>query len=776
MHPTHAAILHELGRLALAQQQLEIAEGAFRALVLAPRPAGPDGDAIPTRSELYLELGDMALSKGETDRAADLLDSAFHAALESPAELPRFEQALRARERFELLARAISRRYETSATTAERVRAFGDLVELWAEALGRPEELGATLRSKLESLAAELEQSPMEDVDAWHALSGACLRLDDQNRFIALLESTLPRLSRAARARLRLSLAEVLLGDPARTAEAIGALRSVLEENPEAVEAAELLSSVLAREGRLEELAALLAQRLALLEKSPDTPVTAFARLGIELGSLLERLGRGAEALPIYEAVLDRAPDGGALVKLAPRLAALDSARLIDCLERLVATDPAPVAVLVKDLLSGIDPGAAPELVQRALAVAFAADPDPRDAELLGVRAALREATGDEDGALSDLERASALDARFRPGAIELLQKRVDRGAASDLDEQVIRLVDLLLGAEQGARARAELERLLGRAPSHKQGLWRMATLASTEGDWQLATSAYHELFPLLDGTDELREVALALCETCERAGRVADARSPLERALELSPEDAVLQQKLEQIYEAAGDFGRLARALTARADQAEPAERTRLLARAARILLENAHDVHYALSTLERVRATDPHDPEANLLWAKAERTLGRTDRALEVLRETLHANRGKRSPLVASLQLEIAHAHLAGDELFEAFDALKAGFNLDRKNVELALLLGLVALDLDDDKTAERALLAVISLPAADPGTSAETRATAFFHLGALAHLKGDLARARRMLGKATTENPNHEAARALLEALAPRAAAAG
>jgi hypothetical protein len=129
-----------------------------------------------------------------------------------------------------------------------------------------------------------------------------------------------------------------------------------------------------------------------------------------------------------------------------------------------------------------------------------------------------------------------------------------------------------------------------------------------------------------------------------------------------------------------------------------------------------------------------------------------------------------------VASLQLEIAHAHLAGDELFEAFDALKAGFNLDRKNVELALLLGLVALDLDDDKTAERGLLAVISLPATDPGVSAETRATAFYHLGALAHLKGDVARARRMLGKATGENPNHEAARALLDALAPRAAAAG
>ena len=91
---------------------------------------------------------------------------------------------------------------------------------------------------------------------------------------------------------------------------------------------------------------------------------------------------------------------------------------------------------------------------------------------------------------------------------------------------------------------------------------------------------------------------------------------------------------------------------------------------------------------------------------------------------------------------------------------------------------MLGLVALDLDDDKTAERALLSVISQPAqgAEAATTAELRATAFFQLAALAHAKGDVARARRMAGKATAENPSHEAARMLLEALAPRAVATG
>jgi tetratricopeptide (TPR) repeat protein len=450
-------------------------------------------------------------------------------------------------------------------------------------------------------------------------------------------------------------------------------------------------------------------------------------------------------------------------------------ANALSLLQRALESKPGDRAI-VRQLIDTQHRSGDDRAALQTLDTALAAE--PQDVELLGVRAGLREGLGDEDGAVADLERARAIHADFSDPLLELLQRIADR-SAPDNDSHAIRFVDLLLETGQTGRARSELERLLARTPNHKEALRRIATLASSEGDWELATSAYHELFPLLDGTDELRSVALALAATCELAGRVADARSPLERALELSPDDPVIEDKLEQVYQSNADFSGLARLITKRAERAsEPGERTRMLVRAARVLFEQADDVHRALSILEQIRADAPHDLEANLLWARAQRKLGHAARVLEPLRETLNANRGKRTPLVASAQLEIAHAHLAGDDLFEALDALKAGFNLDRKNVELALLLGLVALDLDDEKTAERALLSVISQPAqgAEAIATAEMRATAFFQLAALAYAKGDLARARRMAGKATSEDASHEGARALLEVLAPRAVATG
>ena len=43
-----------------------------------------------------------------------------------------------------------------------------------------------------------------------------------------------------------------------------------------------------------------------------------------------------------------------------------------------------------------------------------------------------------------------------------------------------------------------------------------------------------------------------------------------------------------------------------------------------------------------------------------------------------------------------------------------------------------------------------------------------TAFYHLAAMAHGKGDLAKARRWVTKAVAEDPAHAAARSLLKTL--------
>jgi tetratricopeptide (TPR) repeat protein len=131
------------------------------------------------------------------------------------------------------------------------------------------------------------------------------------------------------------------------------------------------------------------------------------------------------------------------------------------------------------------------------------------------------------------------------------------------------------------------------------------------------------------------------------------------------------------------------------------------------------------------------------------------------------VQANRGKRSPSIARLHLEAGRAHLMLDDLVEALEALKVALNMDPRSVEIGLLLGLVALDLDDERTAERVFLA---LAAKVPQTEGErqAQATAYSHLASMAFMKGELPKARRLLGKALAAEADHPAALALQERL--------
>src|SRR5262249_10195592 len=122
----------------------------------------------------------------------------------------------------------------------------------------------------------------------------------------------------------------------------------------------------------------------------------------------------------------------------------------------------------------------------------------------------------------------------------------------------------------------------------------------------------------------------------------------------------------------------------------------------------------------------------------------------ALTRLEPVFARGRAKRGPVAAELHLVGAKAHLAHDELLEAFEKLKAGFAIDPRHRELAMLAGLVALDLGDERTAERAFLAVVRLPPEDDGWSDEGTAdtkNATLHLATIAEARGDGRRAQQL-----------------------------
>ena len=753
--PANAPILADLGRVALDARHLDVAASAYRGLLLLLRNPDAQGDSV-SRPEVILNLSRIALLRGDPRHAAGVLDSALEEALDVGDSGEAFQRGLLEMGRADLVSATLQRRIGRTPSLESRAGALRSLAELWMGSLGRDRELGERIRHHADAMLRELADGQSPGAMAWLALWSVLSRLEDPEAALRRLpqsEGLIPVLKDAVRAmdpgkdraRLQMLLARTVIAKAESSDEAIALLSGVLDD-------------VLACVG-------------------PDAPEFLEAALG--LGDALERARRRDDALRHYESILDRKPSRAETVRrIAERLEALGSDRLADGFELWMSLDPdakrlAPRLVDLRAAQGDADASV------RALVLALAADPTnrafvdrlahhheeqedwpavarvlggaldkapsdrplllrvvdaqrraaagsevlrlldaaiaktPSDPELLRLRAVAREAAGDDEGAAADLRRIAG-EAGSVDLVIETLSRIVERGAPAAADAHAIELVEVLLGASRVEQAQGALDRLLARNPRHTGALERTATLAARAGLWDRAADAYGRLLPILatEATSDpgrLAEVGLALADACERAGRPGTAREPIERLLRAQP------------------------------DTVKPAGQS----------------------------------VEASLAWARLLAKVGRAGDALPVLLDVVARNRGKRHPALGAVHLEIGRAHFAKDELVEAFQALKAGFAVDPRHSELALMLGLLAIDLDDDKTAERALLAVASATAqngSSNGCAADAKKVrALYQLAAMADAKGETAKAHRWATAASREDPSHGAVRALLDKFA-------
>lgn len=841
----HPSVLYDLGRVALQAGELDLSESTYRALLLALHHpvTGSTGDSI-RRADVFLDLGEIALRKGDPCRAEDLIDSAFDDAAEDSRDLARLEKELAARGRHHLLAREEERRAESATTLGQRAIALGQWVDLWIGPLDRSPEAGLRIGALANRIATDLNEETLTDLTAWGALcrvEGVLGNAGVRDRLIASLDTAIAGLSAGeARSQLRVHLAR-LLHEGGHGEAALNVLRSTLNEDPAGPEAAEMLADTLEREGRLDELVGTLERRLQTI--GPEQEAEAFSSLAQRLGRALEQVGRRQEAVRLYESVLDRKPiDGALLAVLAARLEELGSDRLADCLERCMTVAPDTAPGLAARLVELRDRQADVAGVARALEAAFSVDPSnasfrdrlvehcersddwaraaevlkraldsapgdrkvfrrlveayrragvhgdllgildsaltarPKDAELLALRAVAREDLGDIQGALADLETGVQRDPLLLNALLALLTRAVHAEGKPPTDAQVLRLSDILIQQGRRKEARVELQRLTVRSPKHREALRKIADAAAFEGDWVPAAEAYRHLLDAIQSDhpsqDEVMSVAPALVNAYEHAGRRADARTLLRRMLETLTDPAHWPE-LERLCEALGEFNRLAQLLLERANSIPPGEeQVVLLLRAARILSEQASDPARGLALLERARALAPESVDVALAMARTQVAVGRAHDAVALLRDAAEQGPSSRAQL-ASVYLEMGKAHLAADELIEAGEALKAGFAADWKTGEIAMLLGLVALDLDDQKTAERALLAVTTKPAGKDSGDSVAKAMAFCHLASMAYARGDMTRAKLLATKAAGCDLAHQAARGLLEKLAAEGA---
>ncbi len=350
--------------------------------------------------------------------------------------------------------------------------------------------------------------------------------------------------------------------------------------------------------------------------------------------------------------------------------------------------------------------------------------------------------------------------------------------------------VEAELGAEDALRARLQIARRLldqGDGDARIEAIARLEALVShpeaTDEAWQLLARAW-----------ELAEDAESLSRTLEawlerspmerevlaRALELALKRSELERALSLferlergGAEPATEQAlRLAALCVSGGEPRRAVGLLRGEAAREPKAvKRAALLVEAAE-LLQTAGEARDARDAATEAKSVDPASPEATLLLAQLELAAGEREAAALLLSSYAESKERRRGKGLSRILRLAADLHLQRDELAEALPLLVEAHQLDKTDLDTALLLGLLAIDLDRLETAASALRVLVAQRELGPRESAGPRAlhlaNGYFHLARIEQHHGKKTNAKRMALRALEENPQLTSAKRLLDEL--------
>ncbi|HEX2872175.1 MAG TPA: hypothetical protein VHP33_12980 [Polyangiaceae bacterium] len=290
--------------------------------------------------------------------------------------------------------------------------------------------------------------------------------------------------------------------------------------------------------------------------------------------------------------------------------------------------------------------------------------------------------------------------------------------------------------AQDTQQLTATLGAWLEREPKNPNVLERALVRSLEQGDAERSLELYDRL--AREGSGKVTEFATDLCKLCLKAGKV-------ERAVQL------LRAEAE--------------------NERQPGKRATLLVEAAELLL-SAGNPSAARAAAEEARTLDPSSADAVWLLAKLALEKGEKQHALALL--TTHAEAKERrrgKPLARVLRLA-AELRLEQDELGEALPLLVEAHQLDKSDVDTALLLGLLAIDLDRLETAASALRVLIAQRELGTREGAAARsmtlAQGYFQLARIEQHHGKKTNARRMALRALEENPQLSPAQHLLNDL--------
>ncbi len=373
----------------------------------------------------------------------------------------------------------------------------------------------------------------------------------------------------STRSTLRLDMAQICIDKLDNTSEAMEHLRAVLDEERTHEKATLLLSQLLEKTGRDDELADLLNSQIELAKERGD--LSAELVYSVRLGEVFEkRLNNVAKAIETYQAVLERdSKHKGALLSLArlheKKGAKADAAKALETVLEGVSGDEAvQIALRLGDLYTGLKDEAA---VRRVLEVGLRANDRASDIRkklhaLYEKQQAWGELAdlikGDADAATDDAQKVQL----YRKAAEIHLGKRNDPGSAADLLEKaserapndrelLLSLCDAYSASGRGKKAAEALQKIVesygGRRSKELAAIHhRLAKAYLADGDKEKALADLEVAFKIDPGSvGILRDLGVLSMEIGEGAQDKPTRDANFERAQKTFR--ALLLQKLDE-------------------------------------------------------------------------------------------------------------------------------------------------------------------------------------------------------------------------------------
>ncbi|MCA9659400.1 MAG: tetratricopeptide repeat protein, partial [Myxococcales bacterium] len=468
-----------------------------------------------------------------------------------------------------------------------------------------------------------------------------------------------------------------------------------------------------------------------------DEVVQAFRR---KAAALCVDVGDRAQAISLYSAVVDDAPDDLATVR--------ELAKLIEGEERY------PELLVLRQHELARTEDAARRLELRLDIANIVGILEVRGGRVEALKTNLDENPG-HDPSLAAITKVLSEKAEFGhladflSGHAERLEGMGDATRAARLWGQVAGLAEDNLGDPR--RAIAAHERV-NHLEDNIASLDALARLHSELEEPAAAIPWLQRRLRLTAGPERIG-ITIQLAEAQVAASRIDDAVDVLAEAAALEPSAAPIRDLLADLYRTIGAWQPLAEHLLRASEHAgDDAQALSFLREAAEIYTTRLGALDQAIPVFEHLCKLDPEDRKTRVLWVDGLLAAGRVDEAQVLLEEQIAEFGRRRSSDRAALHYRLAKVLRAQGRLSEAMTQLDRAAPMAPAHLGILRVLAEVAYEAGETVRSERAFRALLLAIRRHPDDeNAVGVAEVQYELSRLAAARGEDIQARELLESA-------------------------